>query len=116
MSTDDELVFNSEDIAAMLTTNMTFRRNSDPGGTDMRNIDSSCHYPDVLSLSPQDYKEMHDKFGIANRVNSVLANECWEDSPEVYEVESEDEETKFEKAWKDLAKSLNHNSHFEDEE
>ena len=58
-----------------------------------RDIDTECGYPTTISI--QNYQDMFDREGIANRVVRCMPEESWQNDPEVYEVE-EAEETEFE--------------------
>jgi hypothetical protein len=88
------------------------RSNLDP----LRNIDEECHYPDVNGLRPNDYRDLYDKFGVAQRVVNLLPDETWGINPEIYESEKESEETEFEQAWKRINQQLEEESLFVDEE
>lgn len=70
-----------------------------------RDIDSECGYP--LWLTPDHYRIMYDREGIAKRVVDCEPEETWAMDPEVFEDEDEGTDTKFEKAWKDLLKDFN---------
>lgn len=58
-------------------------------------IDNACGYPPVLTT--QDYRDMYDRVGIAQRVVKVWPEESWAGPPEIYEQE-EKEKTPFEEA------------------
>lgn len=64
-----------------------------------RDIDTECHYPD--SITKENYKEMYDRTGIATRVVEIWPEECWSQTPEIYEKEEEGM-TAFETKWGEL--------------
>lgn len=66
-----------------------------------RDIDSECGYPS--ELTPQQYKLMYDREGVATRVVSLFPEESWGVDPEIYESEKATG-TPFEEAWKELEK------------
>jgi len=90
---------------SILTSNATLMRQEllkkllDGNGRD---IDSECGYPTVIT--PQDYRNMYDREGIAGRIVDVWPEESWASAPLVYETESPDTETEFEKVWEEVAK------------
>lgn len=69
-----------------------------------RDIDQECGYP--AWLTPDHYRAMYDREGVAKRVVECLPDETWALDPEVYEDEDPDVETKFEKEWKKLVKTM----------
>jgi uncharacterized protein len=77
-----------------------------------RNLNEECGYPpDGTSGGSVDadahlYRALFDREPIAERVCSVLAKECWQVQPIVYEDEDPDTETEFEAAWRELGQSL----------
>lgn len=79
-------------------------------------IDRECSYPGRLDATF--YRELYDRTGIAQRVVELLPRESWQVTPLVYEDESSDTITPFEKAWDDLGASLQAGgeSWFKDEE
>lgn len=94
----------------------TLSRRFSVSGSD-RDIDAECHYPaSVSALTAELYRDMYDRFGIATRVVDLFPMETWGVNPQVYEVEAEDTETDFERAWKDVSRSLGGSSYFIDEE
>lgn len=70
-----------------------------------RDIDAECGYPSWLT--PDHYRVMYDREGIAKRVVDCEPEEAWSEDPDIYEDEDEDVETKFEKAWDALVKEHN---------
>ncbi len=67
-------------------------------GTD-RNYNWECGYPNVVS--PEQYREFYDRWGIATRAVQVWPEECWAVVPRI--LENEDQETSaFEQAVIDL--------------
>lgn len=79
-----------------------------------RDIDDECGYSKDLTID--DYRQAFDRDAVANRVVSVVPEESWQRHPEVYEEESPDEETDFERAWDSLGKSLRGDSFFHQEQ
>lgn len=69
-----------------------------------RDLDGECGYP--ASISPQMYKDMYDREGVATRVVNVYPEECWAMDPEIYESEVP-ENTPFEDAWVELNNEMN---------
>lgn len=84
-----------------------------PEGID---IDAECRYPDMTSLTAQSYREMFDRFGVAQRVVGLFPDEMWGLYPQVYEEESEDTTTAFEEGIKELNRELMDGSTFEDDQ
>jgi len=102
-------------VANMLEFQRSLYQRGGAGVDPSRNIDGECHYPDVNTLTAVDYRDLYDKFGVAERVVHILPDETWGINPEIYDEEKESIETPFEKAWKDLNKGID-NSMFADEE
>ena len=90
----------------MTRANWMFEHMLDPRGRDLFR---ECGYP--LAINAQMYREMYDRDGIAQRVVNIWPSECWEQPPQVYETEDENDETDFERAWKDL-QELHRINHF----
>lgn len=65
-----------------------------------RDIDAECGYP--VWLTPDHFKLMYDREGVAKRVVDCEPEESWAMDPDLYEDEDEDTDTEFEKAWKNL--------------
>jgi uncharacterized protein len=63
----------------------------------LRDVDTECGYP--IWLTPDHYRAMYDREGIAKRVVECEPEETWGMDPLVYESEDEDEESDFEEAW-----------------
>jgi uncharacterized protein len=70
-----------------------------------REIDAECGYP--AWLTPDHYRAMYDREGIAKRVVDCEPMETWAIDPDVYESEEEGVQTKFEKAWEAFVKQWN---------
>ncbi len=79
-----------------------------------RNINDECGYPDSITIS--EYKELYDREGTATKVVNVLPEQSWQAQPTVFETEEPDDETEFERVWKELDKALQGPSWFQDEE
>lgn len=86
--------------------------NSAPGGREAlaralgfgidhpdRNVAAECGYP--TSIGIDQFRQMYDRHGLAQRVVDVLADECWAGYPSLYETEA-NRRTAFEKAWEAL--------------
>jgi hypothetical protein len=69
-----------------------------------RNIDEECGNP--LSPTPEMYKELFDRHPIARKAVKLIADECWKNSPRIYETEDADDITEFEEAWDALGSQL----------
>lgn len=65
-----------------------------------RDVDAECGY--VVEPTVQQYREMFEREGIANRVVCLYPDECWSIYPELYETE-DDRKTRFERWWDDFA-------------
>lgn len=103
-----DLVFNVTSSRAEL-----FRRLIDP----RRNIDDECGYlPISQQIDKKDYKEYYDRFAPATRVVNVLPDESWKAEPTVFETEDVEEDTEFEKRWRELSISLRGDSHYKKQE
>jgi len=76
-----------------------------------RDIDKECGYPNRISI--QQYKKMYDREGLATRVVELMPQESWGVDPEISEDENSDNDTTFEKEWKDLENEHNLYSYME---
>lgn len=103
------------DLIANLTS-MSLLRGRGGSGGEALDIEKECRYPDLESLDEEDYRIMYDKFGIAERVVNIMPDECWGIAPQIYEDESEEVETEFEKRLKHISERLNGESWHKDEE
>lgn len=81
-----------------------------------RDVNKECGYPETTNYAARDYQDLFDREPIANRAVSLLPKESWQVQPEVYEEESSDEPTEFERAWDDLSRALRGGSKYQDEE
>lgn len=52
---------------------------------DRRDIDVECGYP--KSVTPQQYRYLYDREGIATRVVAIYPEQCWQKPPNVFETE-----------------------------
>jgi hypothetical protein len=108
-----------DDIRREFIANIAFTRAklfSQLMGDARRDLNQECGYADDLT-DVKLFHDLYDREPIAARVVEVLAKECWQVSPLVYELEDSDEATAFEKAWDELGKSLRgEKSHYKDEE
>jgi hypothetical protein len=80
-----------------------------------RDVDKECGHPETGELTAERYKELYDRFEIAERVVKLLPEECWNVQPQVIEDEDSDEDTEFEKTWKLLGQSINGHSYYQDD-
>lgn len=87
-----EFVSNFTTLSRMAMAN----RMIDPEGRD---IDKECGYP--RAITPQMYKNLYEREGIATRVVGVYPDECWSVYPELYEDETSNK-TPFEEKWEEL--------------
>lgn len=69
-----------------------------------RNLYEECGYPENLTI--ENYKRFYDRNGVGYRVCNVYPEACWSVEPAIYEVEDEDNETEFEKAFNSLIKKV----------
>ena len=67
-------------------------------------VDTECDYP--LEITAEDYQFMHDRDGVGARVNSIMPEACWEQDPEIFEVEDPEVITPFEESFNVLEKKL----------
>ena len=70
-----------------------------------RDVDAECGYP--AWLTPDHYRAMYDREGIAQRVVNCEPEESWAMDPEINEDEDETTDTEFEAAWKKMSKKFN---------
>jgi hypothetical protein len=80
-----------------------------------RDINDECGYPATSNMTAERYRDLYDREAIAARVVDVLPEESWMIQPEVFETEDNEQETPFEKAWKELDNSLRGQSFYQDE-
>ena len=74
---------------------------------ERRNINDECGYPeDISSITPTAYRDMYRQFSIANRVVSLMPQQCWQVFPTVFEAESPTVLTEFEKSWNEVSSDL----------
>jgi hypothetical protein len=97
----EQLLLNQILANALTTRTALLQQLLDPKGRD---LDKECGYP--RDITPEHYKALYDREGIAARVVQIYPEESWQTDPEVYETEDETE-TPFEKAWKDNAERHN---------
>jgi hypothetical protein len=100
----------------VVQNNLSYRRTfldsfSDP----RRDLNKECGYPETVDQDPWKYQDLFDRDPIANRVIEVLPKECWQSTPEVTETKDSEEETQFEKSWKNLGKEVRGQSFYQDE-
>lgn len=94
----------------------TLTMNSQPGGREAlaralgfgidhpdRNIAAECGYPSAVGIDQ--FRQMHERHGLAQRAVDVVADECWAGYPSLYETEK-NRKTAFEKAWHELNKRV----------
>lgn len=81
-----------------------------------RDIDDECGYVATEEISPEQYRDMYDREGIASRVVNVLPEETWKTQPTVFEDEDPNNETEFEGAWRSLGNNLQGGGWYKDEQ
>lgn len=98
--TDDKLTFNAL-MADMVANAYTMRSELFSNLFDSRrDIDEECGYP--KTITPEAYRRLFEREGVARRCVTVLPEESWAEDPNVFETEDPDQ-TPFEEA---LAKVL----------
>ena len=94
-------------MSQLLGNAMSLRLGSMSGLVDeRRSINDECGYKETKDITPQLFREMYDREPIASRVVEVMPDECWQQVPEVIEVEDSGTVTEFEEAWDTLPRSL----------
>jgi len=96
---------------AAMSRSSLFKSMTDP----RRNINHECGYPDTENLTIDQYRDMYDREAIAKRVVQVMPKECWQVTPRVFETESLESETAFEKSLDGIAINLTGGSRYEPE-
>lgn len=79
-----------------------------------RDIDDECGFPKTITV--QQYRDLYDRLGVAQRVVQLMPYECWQVTPEIYEEEDPETATPFEQAWDDLCLTLRGRSWFKGDE
>jgi hypothetical protein len=79
----------------LLTRQMYMSKRTDP----RRDIAHECGHPTALTID--NYYDLHERNGLASRVNYVFPDESWAMPPDVYESESA-AKTEFEQDWDSL--------------
>lgn len=98
-------------VVNLLTARLDrMRRQADP----RRDVSAECGHPTTFSI--EQYQDLFDTNGIADRVVRVHAEETWKVTPWVYENESTSEATAFEAAWDALGTQLRGGSKLVQEE
>lgn len=73
-------------------------------GDRRRDVARECGWPDAVEATT--YRAMFDRDPLANRVVRVMPQQCFQVTPLVYEDDSAEVSTDFEKAWDELADGL----------
>lgn len=108
----DEKMFIQESVQNVITSRSQIMQQwFDP----RRSIDKECGYPATTNISDDLYKKMYRRDPIAGRVVEVFPKECWQDQPTIFEAESSEDVTAFEKAWDQLGNSLRGESWYKEE-
>lgn len=81
-----------------------------------RNLNDECGYPDTAHLTAAHYRNYYDRHPIGRRVVEILPIETWKAQPTVFESEDVNQETEFERGWKELVQGIRGNSKYADEE
>ncbi len=111
----NELILNTIAVSnALLASRAELAKKfSDP----RRDIADECGHPPYGDTNAWDYQDLYDREAVATRVVEVLPKESWQIQPILYEDESADTTTLFERAFKDLGKNLDgEESWFEDDQ
>jgi len=108
MSSAENKPIEMSDVLSQLVTNQIFSRSEwlNTYYDSRRDIDKECGYSDSTTIDAKAYRVFFDTHEIANRVASVLPNECWKKQPTVYEDEDPSIETPFEQDWREIAYRL----------
>jgi uncharacterized protein len=69
-----------------------------------RNLYEALGYPRTLSV--EDYKARYTRGGIAKRIIKLKPEKTWASNPRVFETESPNDRTKWEKAWTSLTSKV----------
>lgn len=80
---------------AIASRTQFLRRLTDP----KKDIEAECGHPEFISTA--DYKLKFERGDVADRIIRLYPEECFSEPPLIYETEDEDE-TDFEKRWKEL--------------
>lgn len=70
-----------------------------------RDLNQECGWPD--DFSPQDYRQLYDREGIATRVVSLFPEECWQLDPIISDTEEAERDSPFDTTWDDLQEEHN---------
>lgn len=72
-----------------------------------RDIYEDCGYTKTQNITPEKLTDFYQRFSIATRVVDLPVDESWRKTPKVQEYGTKDnEETQFEKEWRNLDSSL----------
>jgi hypothetical protein len=63
-------------------------------------VDGECGYP--VNVSPENYRDLYNRLGVAKKVVNIYPDESWEEDPEIVEDEDPENVTEFEQAVLDL--------------
>lgn len=71
-----------------------------------RDLDADCGYEETGKLVPELFLDLYERFPLATRVVDLPVDDSWRKFPYIYESKDPDQETEFEKAWKELDHNL----------
>lgn len=71
-----------------------------------RDINDECGFPQTSEITDEMYRELYDREPVATRVVEILPDECWKVQPTIFETDNPEEDTEFEQAWRELAKTI----------
>lgn len=69
-----------------------------------RDMNREFGYPDSISSSM--YQKLFDRSGLAYRIVTMLPEDCWKASPNIYEDENPEVKTEFEKILPEIGKTI----------
>ena len=70
-----------------------------------RDYEQECGYPTIISIPA--YHRAYKRNGLCQRIIHLMPDECAQLTPEITEKDSDDEETEWEKTFKDHAEKVN---------
>lgn len=69
-----------------------------------RDLGAACGFPDTQEMTPEKWHHLHERDGLAARVNEAMVKEAFQVRPSVYETEDSDTPTEFEDVWDSLGR------------
>jgi hypothetical protein len=71
-----------------------------------RDYNRECGYPETYEITSEKWQDYYERHPIAARVVEIMPSECWQITPDLYEVDDPNVNTPFEQGFKDLAGDL----------